>query len=112
MGLDVLLITYATARVPDVVLTNTVFETMSICSGSSVFGWEQVLSSDIVFLIRQAWALCDKLVPDTLFWGLTAFGCFDLRSAYTLLACPSSSNSCWWRSVWRWLGPERVRYFL
>ncbi|CAN1845775.1 Putative ribonuclease H protein At1g65750 [Linum perenne] len=46
-------------------------------------------------------------------WGLESSGLFSIKSAYNLI-CETESRptSSWWKAVWKWNGPNRIRHFL
>ncbi|CAN1147563.1 Putative ribonuclease H protein At1g65750 [Linum perenne] len=50
---------------------------------------------------------------DCLVWGREANGRFSIKSAYSLVRNePANSDSGSWRQVWKWRGPNRIRFFL
>ncbi|CAN1121954.1 Putative ribonuclease H protein At1g65750 [Linum perenne] len=46
-------------------------------------------------------------------WGLESLGHFSIKTAYNLI-CETNFRpiSRWWRAVWKWNGPNRIRHFL
>ncbi|CAN1839814.1 Putative ribonuclease H protein At1g65750 [Linum perenne] len=46
-------------------------------------------------------------------WGLESSGLFSVKTAYNLI-CETESRptSSWWKAVWKWNGPNRIRHFL
>ncbi|XP_061350094.1 uncharacterized protein LOC133295304 [Gastrolobium bilobum] len=50
---------------------------------------------------------------DHLIWNGTTDGKFTVKSAYAILAIKDTTIQQFpWESVWRWQGPERIRFFL
>ncbi|XP_061375835.1 uncharacterized protein LOC133317945, partial [Gastrolobium bilobum] len=50
---------------------------------------------------------------DHLIWNGTTDGKFTVKSAYEILAIKDTTIQQFpWESVWRWQGPERIRFFL
>ncbi|CAN1137716.1 Putative ribonuclease H protein At1g65750 [Linum perenne] len=52
---------------------------------------------------------------DDMIWGPDPKGTFSLKSAYEVLAAAGSDNNAnqkLWNLIWRWKGPNRVRFFL
>ncbi|CAN1779029.1 Putative ribonuclease H protein At1g65750 [Linum perenne] len=50
---------------------------------------------------------------DDLIWGPDPKGRFSIKSAYeVLVAASNESEGLLWKTVWRWQGPNRVRFFL
>ncbi|XP_025635616.1 uncharacterized protein [Arachis hypogaea] len=51
-------------------------------------------------------------MPDHVAWNLSSDGSFDLKQSYQVLCNTPPSYNGTFNLVWRWCGPERVRYFL
>ncbi|XP_055960979.1 uncharacterized protein LOC126672148 [Mercurialis annua] len=50
---------------------------------------------------------------DFLYWGLSSSGHFTTKSAYSFSTQDNMAiNGVNWTAVWKWTGPEKIRYFL
>ncbi|XP_061375671.1 uncharacterized protein LOC133317799 [Gastrolobium bilobum] len=89
---------------------------VSDCVQRGSWDWDKFspfLSKDILVAIEKIMSSFNYDEMDRVIWSPSNSGSFSVKSAYNLLANPSvSSISLQWDTIWKWAGPQRIKFFL
>ncbi|CAN1786910.1 Putative ribonuclease H protein At1g65750 [Linum perenne] len=71
------------------------------------------LPSDVVDSVVGMSPPRETMGEDGLVWGREDNGRFSIKSAYSLVRNePAGTDSGRWRRIWKWIRPNRIRFFL
>ncbi|CAA0829108.1 Unknown protein [Striga hermonthica] len=86
---------------------------VAVSGGWNWGSFAHLLPANVLLRIASVMPPNPHLTNDAIYWGFSDNGRLTTKSAYeSLLPLEPKTNRVLWKSIWQWVGPQRIRQFL